>query len=303
MNLAQYEAWPALPYSEFKSTQYLLHSVAQAMGKLKLTMPFDPHWSGVALWLTSQGLTTGPIPYLQGTFNINLDLIEHQIIFTSSWGENKKIQLDSMPVSQFIYLFQKALQELGIQVSINMMPQEIPNPIAFDKDTEMRLYKPDLAYAWLRILISSYRVMQTYHSHFYGISPPIGLMWGTLDLRDARYKGIHVPTEGPNAGYIRRNAMDDAQVEVGWWSGNEQYPRPAYFSFIYPEPKDIDQAKIQPSKARWDNTLHEFILDYDDVRNAKNPEADLLAFFESTYLAEAEKATWKKELIVPGEPV
>ncbi|VVC76074.1 hypothetical protein AQUSIP_13780 [Aquicella siphonis] len=300
---AQYEPWPALSYEDFKPTQYLLHRIAQALGKLKLATPFDPHWSNVALWLTSQGLTTGPIPYGMGTYSIDLDLIHHQVHCTSSWGDSASFSVRSMSVAQFIGIFLGALSDMGIVISINLMPQEVPNPIAFDKDIETREYNPGLANAWLRIMISSYRVMQRYHSHYYGISPPIGLMWGTLDLRDARYQGIHITGTGANAGYLRRNAMDDAQVEVGWWSGSEQYPRPAYFSFLYPEVKGLEKARIKPRKARWDNTLREFILDYDDVRTAKNPEEELLTFFESTYQSETDIAGWDKSLLVPGQPV
>ena len=302
-HLINYDPWPELRYESFKSTQYLLHRITQAMGKLKLIMPFDPHWAGVALWLTSQGLTTGPIPYENASYSIELDLIKHQILFTSSWGNHTNIQLASMSVSNFVVSFLSALQEMGIHASINLMPQEIPNPIAMDKDTEKRIYHPKLANAWLRILISSYRVMQRYHARFYGITPPIGLMWGTFDLRDARYKGIHVPTEDANAGYIRRNAMDDAQVEIGWWSGNEQYPNAAYFSFIYPEPIEVDNEKIQPEHAHWDKSLREFILDYEHIRTSSNPDGDLLAFFESTYEAEAKKAAWNEKLIVKAEPI
>lgn len=300
---AQYEPWPALPYEDFKSTQYLLHRVSQAMGKLKLATPFDPHWANVALWLTSQGLTTGPVPYGMGTFSIDLDLVNHRLNFTSSWGGSSSFTMRTMSVAQFIGIFLGALSDLGVVISINLVPQEIPHPVAFDKDTEVREYNTELANAWMRIMISSYRVMQRYHSHFYGITPPIGLMWGTLDLRDARYKGIHITGTGDNAGFLRRNAMDDAQVEVGWWSGSEQYPRPAYFSFLYPEPKGIEKARLKPEKARWDNTLREFILDYDDVRAAKNPEDDLLLFFETSYNSETDLAGWDKNLVVPGQPV
>ncbi|MBX3709239.1 MAG: hypothetical protein KIT56_04140 [Gammaproteobacteria bacterium] len=303
VNLLQYEPWPALPYDEFQSTQYLLHRVVQAIGKLKLATPFEPHWANVTLFLTSQGLTTGLIPYQKGIFNVDANFIDHHIIFTSSWGDSKKIKLHSMSVAQFISKFLNTLNDMGIIMPINLMPQEIPNPIEFDKDLDRREYRSDLVKAWQRIMLSSYQVMQRYHSRFYGITPPIGLMWGTLDLRDARYKGKHIPTDGPNSGYIRRNAMDDAQVEVGWWSGSEQYPRPAYFSFIYPEPNGIEQATIQPSKAHWDNSLREFILDYDDVRTAKHPDQDLLNFFESTYAVEAEKAGWEPGLVVSGNPV
>lgn len=298
-----YEAWPALPYQDFKSTQYLLHRIVQAMGKLKLVTPFDPHWANVALWLTSQGVTTGPIPYRNGNFSIECNLVRHQLVFTTSWGTQSECEIHGQSVAQMIQAFIRNLNDVGVDVALNMMPQEIPNPIAFDKDVTIRDYQPDLANAWFRILLSSYNVMTKYHSHFYGISPAIGLMWGTFDLRDARYRGIHVPTEGLNSGFLRRNAMDDAQVEAGWWSGTDEYPRAAYYSFIYPEPVGIANVKVKPKQARWDNTLREFILDYDDLRTAKNPEADLLAFFESTFNRETETAGWGKELIVRGEPV
>jgi hypothetical protein len=160
-----------------------------------------------------------------------------------------------------------------------------------------------LANAWFRILVSSYRVLQRYHARFTGSTPFVGLMWGTFDFRDARYLQTKVKIEGDNAGYIRRNAMDVTQVEAGWWCGDERYPRPAYFSFLYPQPEGIEHAKIKPDKARWENSLGEFILDYDDVRSSKDPESELFAFFESTYACEAAKAGWESELIGTGKPV
>lgn len=302
-NASQYDAWPELPYDDFRPTQYLLHMTCQAIGKLKLTTPYEPHWANVALWLTSCGITTGPIQYKSGVFSVDVDFIHNEIICTSSWGKRNKIALSSQSVAQLTMKLFDSLHSIGIDVTINLMPQEIPNPISFDKDNDLREYNSGLANRWWRILISSYNVMQRYHSHFLGITPPIGLMWGTFDLRDARYKGTRIPTEGINSGYIRRNAMNDAQVEVGWWSGNEQYPRAAYFSFLYPLPKGIELARVKPAKAKWENTLGEFIIDYDDVRTAKDPAADLLSFFESTYQTESEKAEWDPRWIGEGEPV
>lgn len=298
-----YEPWPALPYQEFKSTQYLLHMGVQAIGKLKLITPFEPHWANVALWVSAQGLTTGPIPYGPGIFSVDVDLINHQIVCRASWGTHDKFSLDSMSVAQLTDKLFKALHSIGVNISINLMPQEVPHPIPFMEDTVNREYSKDLANAWFRILASSYRVMQRYHARFNGSTPAIGLMWGTFDLRDARYRNIPVPTEGANAGYIRRNAMDVMQVESGWWSGNDEYPRAAYFSFLYPEQKGIDTIQVKPQAAHWDKVLGEFILDYDDLRASKNPEADLLQFLESTYEAEALKAGWDPKLINIGEPV
>lgn len=298
-----YEPWPALPYAEFQSTAHLLHMGVQELGKLKLFSPFEPHWSNVALWLTARGLTTGPIPFQQGMFQIDVDLIDHVILCCASWGVTGKFPLKSMSVAQFNTQLFAELKKMSIDLSINVKPQEITNPIPFPEDTTVQNYDKDLANAWWRILLSSYRVLQRYHGRFDGETPPIGLMWGTFDLRDARYNGTRVSTTGINAGYIRRNAMNEAQIEAGWWHGNEDYPRPAYYSFTYPKPNTLENAKIQPSSAHWDKNLGEFILDYDELRKSADPEKDLLLFFESTYKAGSERAGWKRTLINSGEPV
>lgn len=298
-----YEPWPEFSYPEFAPTAHLFHMVLQAIGKLKLNNPFEPHWANVCLWLTCRGLTTGQIFHELGAFGIDIDLIDHQIICSSTWGRTGKFKLTSMSVAELTQTLFKTLHNIGVTVDINPTPQEVPNAIPFDQDTKKHPYEGLLINAWWRILVSSYRVLKQYHSKFTGITPPVGLMWGTLDLRDARYRGTQIPTSGINSGYIRRNAMDDAQVEAGWWSGNPEYQKPAYFSFTYPQPTGIEEVKIQPPAAKWNKKLGEFILDYDDVRKSKNPEKDLLAFFESTYKAGAEKAGWEPDLIGAGKPV
>ncbi|STX51784.1 Uncharacterised protein [Legionella busanensis] len=299
----QYEPWPTLPYKDFATTSYLLHMGMQAIGKLKLTTPFEPQWANVAFSLTSRGLSTGPIPYKTGIFTIDLDLIAHKVICATSWQYVSEFQLQSMSVAKFTETLFGLLAKAGIDIKINCMPQEVPNPIPFNEDTKEQFYHSEYANAWWRILVSSYRVMQRYHARFNGKTPPIGFMWGTFDLRDARYQGVVVPTEGINSGYIRRNAMNEAQVESGWWSGNANYPRPAYYSFIYPEPKGIEQCKIKPASARWDDTMKLFILDYDDLQKSKTPEDDLLIFLESTYKAGTKLAGWEEKLIGAGHPV
>lgn len=208
-----------------------------------------------------------------------------------------------MSVAELTRTLLDRLSQMGIEVNINPKPQEIPNPILFHEDTQIRPYNALLANAWWRILVSTYKVMQRYHAKFLGKTPPIGLMWGTFDLRDACYNGKRVVPTGPHTGYLRRNAMDEAQIEIGWWHGNPNYQRPAFYSFTYTQPEGIENAKINPSAARWEKSLGEFILDYDDVRHAKNPEADLLAFFESTYQAGAKLADWDSKLIGPGVPI
>lgn len=295
-------AWPELNYNEFKSTAHLLHMAVQVIGKLKLMTPFEPHWSNVALWLTAKGLTTGLIPYNQAAFGLDVDLQDHKIILKTTWGIIDSVSIESMSVAQLSEQILAMLQKAMIAVNINLKPQEIVNPIPFNQDVARQDYNKKLAHNWWQILISTYLVLKRYHSHYDGETPPIGLMWGTFDLRDARYNGNKITPTGINAGYIRRNAMNEAQVEVGFWPGNDAYQKPAFFSFIYPQPKDIENAKIKPAKARWDNKLFEFVLDYDDLRQSKQPAQDLLDFFESAFKVESQLAGWSSKLITTGEP-
>ena len=144
--------------------------------------------------------------------------------------------------------------------------------------------------------------MQRYRSCFTAKTPPIGFMWGTFDLRDVRLGGTPVPTTGVNAGYIRRNAMNEGLVESGWWPGSPAYRKAAYYSFTHPQPAGIETVVARPAAARWDADMGEFLLDYDEVRTASDPDAALLAFLDSTYEAGAAKAGWNPAWICPGRP-
>ncbi len=301
MPVASSDPWPSLPYQAFAPTAYLLHMGVQAIGKLNLARPFEPEWANVPLCLTSRGLTSGLVPHAQGAFSVDVDLLSHEIRCATSWGRTGGFALGSMSVAQLTGTLFEMLRGVGVEATVNPMPQEVPGPIPFDRDTAPRPYDRELAHAWWRILIASHRVMTRYHAEFKGKTPPIGFMWGTFDLRDVRLNGAPA-SPGPKAGYIRRNAMDAAQIEVGWWSGNPSYPRPAYYSFTYPQPKEIERARVNPAQAHWDASMGEFILEYDDLRASKDPEADLLAFLESTYRAGAERAGWDPKLVGPAEP-
>jgi len=296
-----HEPWPSLSYPDFAATQHLLHMGLQAVGKLKLEEPYEPQWAEVPLWLSSRGLTTGPIHYSGGAYEVTVDLISHAVGCVTSWGFSGHYDLAAMSVAEFVQQLFGMLGKAGIKTSINMKPQEVPNVIPFDQDTLRRPYDPALVNAWWRILLSTQRVMQAFRGRFRGKMQPIGLMWGTLDIRDVRYNGKPA-SPGAKADYIRRNAMNEELIEVGWWSGSVAYPKPAFYSFTYPQPAKIEHAKVSPASSRWEPTMGEFLLDYDDLRKSKEPDGDLLSFFESTYHAGAESAGWDPTLVGSGRP-
>ena len=273
----------------------------QAIGKLKLQEPFQPQWAEVPLWLSARGLTTGPISYGGGAYEVTADFISHQVACATSWGFAGHFQLRPMAVAEFWGLFLDLLGNAEVHVTINSKPQEIPDPIPFDQDKKPRHYEPALVNAWWRILLSTHRVMRVFQGRFRGKTQPIGLMWGTLDIRDVRYSG-RPASAGAKADYIRRNAMNEELVEVGWWSGNDAYPKPAFYSFAYPQPNGIEDAMVSPAGARWESVMGEFLLDYDDLRKSEDPDGDLLSFFESTFKAGAECAAWDPSLVGSGKP-
>lgn len=298
-----YDPWPALSAEEFKKTAYLLHMCTQIVGKLMLNQPFEPHWANLAMPLTSRGMTTGVIPYHSGTFSVDFDFIDHMIILISSWGKMEKVSLASQSVSALYDKIFKALSHLGVDISINKKPQEVSNPIDFDKDSAPRIYDGKIVNSWWRIMVSTNCVLLKFHSRFYGITPRIGVLWGTLDLRDARYKGEHLQATQETSNYIARNAMDDSQFEVGWSASNEKYSIPSFFAFAYPKPAGYESAHVKPDHTKWIPAINEFVLNYDDLRKSKDPHAELLLFFETTYQAMANMAKWDPTLIVSGKPI
>jgi hypothetical protein len=297
------EAWPAFSAAEFAPTSHLFYMCVQVLGKLMLTQPFEPHWANLAMPITSRGISTGIIPYQQGAFSIDVDCIDHVIIFNSSLGKTSILKLSSISVAVLIQQIFQHLEYIGVNLTINLNPQEMSNPIPFDQDEAPRIYDGKVINAWWRIILSTYRVLLKFHSRYYGITPRIGLVWGTLDLRDARYKGVHLAIPDALSNYIARNAMDDAQFEVGFSASNEKYLTPSFFAFTYPKPEGLENAVVKPAASKWVAAVSEFILDYDDLRKAKNPDEELLLFFESSYQTFAGLAKWDSALVVSGKPI
>jgi hypothetical protein len=276
--------------------------ILQAVGKLKLAEPFQAQWAEVPLWLSARGLTTGPISHAGGVYEVRFDAVSHEIQWLASSGASGSLPLGPTSVAAFVDNFLDALRRAGIDAAITLMAQEVPDPIPFDQDTDQRPYDRDQVSAWWRILLGTQRVLQRFQGRFTGKAQPIGLMWGTFDIRLALYNGKPA-SPAANADFIRRNAMNAELMEMGWWPGDSAYPKPAFYAFTYPQPPAIENAPIVPNAARWNPGLGEFLLDYDDLRQSRDPDGDLLSFLESTYRAGAVTGGWDASLLGSGQPV
>jgi len=294
------DPWPPLDYLAAKDVLEAIHMQTQVVGKVKLALtPAAPEWQTVPLWVGGRGLTTGLMRAGDRGLEIAFDFVEHRLGFTTTDGGRSGFDLEPRPLCDFTAAVMSALADLGIQVTINPMTVEVPNPVRCDEHRGCEVYDRDVAERLFAIWSSTALVLEEHRARFWGKQTQVGMYWGTFDLSVARYNLVPVEASA-NADLIHRVAMDSEQSEVGFWPGSERYPKPAFFSYTYPKPAGIEQAHVTPAVARWDATMGEFLLDYDDVRNSGDPRAAILEFASSTYGAGAERADWDLALLDRG---
>jgi hypothetical protein len=295
-------SWPELPYSAWKDTLETLHMNCQIVGKVRLSLsPFEPEWANVPLYLTARGLTTTPMAYAGLIFEIDIDLVDHQVLIATVQGETRRVALTARPVADFYADFMSNLSALGIKAGFDPVPSEVENPIPFAEDTVHAAYEPEWANRFWRVLSQVDLLLKTHRSRYQGRTTPVHFFWGSFDLANTRFSGR--PAEPPpGAGLIARLSEDAEQICAGFWPGHAGFPQAAFFSYTYPKPDGIEEQVVEPGGAGWSPDLGEFALSYDDVRNSAAPEEAILQFFESTYAAGSRLSGWDPSLVVNRAP-
>jgi Family of unknown function (DUF5996) len=285
------QQWPALPLEEWKDTYRTLHMWTQIVGKVRmaLTPPMN-HWWHTTLYVNSRGLTTGPVPYPRGVFEIQFDFERHESSISTSAGEHVTRPLRAESVASCYAGIFESLASLGIVVEINLKPQEVADPVPFDQDQTNCSYDPEYAHRFWRILVSTSKVLQRFRGKFIGKCSPVHFFWGSFDLACTRFSGRPAP---PRKGAISGPAYSHEVSSAGFWPGLG-LGVPAYYSYIVPAPPGLEKASIKPAAAKWNPQLSEFLLMYEDVRSAESPEQTLYEFLESTYEAGANLAKWDR---------
>jgi hypothetical protein len=287
-------AWPALPLDTWEPTRATLHMWTQIVGKVRLALsPYLNHWWQVPLYVSARGLTTSAIPYKGQSFEIEFDFIEHRLTIVTSDGATRVVRLAPKSVAAFHTEFMAALLSLGIEVRIWTMPVEIPNPIAFEKDTVHASYNPDDVARFWRVLMSIDAVLKEFRGGFIGKASPVHFFWGSFDLAVTRFSGRRAP-DMPQADVITREGYSHEVSSVGWWPGDDSTKYAAFYAYAAPEPDGYGKAAVRPAAAFYDTGASQFRLKYDDVRVAASPRAVLLDFCQSTYEAAATLGRWNR---------
>jgi hypothetical protein len=291
--------WPELEYGAWNETRATLHLWTQVAGKIRLALtPWLNHSWHVPLYVTSRGLTTSLIPHPSGAFEINFDFIEHALDIVVSVGTSRRIRLEPRAVAEFYAEVMAALAELAIPTAVNEQPCEITGAIPFSRDHAHAAYDPDYAQRFWRVLVQADRVFKQFRTGFIGKCSPVHFFWGSFDLAVTRFSGRRAPPfSGRTPGVpieVMREAYSHEVSSAGFWPGGNGTEFAAFYSYAYPTPGRLQESARLPGGAYFSESLGEFLLPYDLVRQASDPDALLLAFLQSTYEAAAQSADWAR---------
>jgi len=304
-SIPTHEAWPDLPYSAWADTCATLHLWTQIVGKIRLAFtPWLNHSWHVPFYVTARGLTTSPIPWRDRSFEIDFDFRDHLLDISVSDGARKQIPLAPRPVAEFYALVMAALAELGIRVEINELPSEIAGAVRFSQDRIHHSYDADYAGRFWRVLLDVDRVLKQFRTGFIGKSSPVHFFWGSFDMAVTRFSGRRAPPHPGGApglsDVVMREAYSHEVSSAGFWPGGGATDYAAFYSYAYPEPAGFRTSRVVPDGAVYNEAIGEFLLPYEAVRAAPDPDAALLAFLQSTYAAAADAGKWDRAALECG---
>jgi hypothetical protein len=284
--------WPSLP-GGWKDTYATLHLWSQVVGKVAVALapPLNHSW-GIALQVTARGLATRPLQHGARTFTIEFDFVDHQLHVRVVDGAARTLPLAPRSVADFYAEVMRTLASLDLPVRIWPVAVELPQPIRLDADTAHASYDPDAANRLWRIIVAAERVFSAARCEFVGKASPVHFFWGAFDLASSRFSGRTAPPrEGPA---FMREAYSHEVISHGFWPGSGPVAEPAFYAYVVPAPPGIESAAVQPDAAYFHRELGEFILPYEAVRTAADPDAALRSFVDSTYAAFATGAGWDR---------
>jgi hypothetical protein len=292
------DAWPPLAFESWRDTAMTLQLWTQVAGKIRLaSTPWLNHSWQVPLYVTARGLTTSSMPNGNESVEIEFDFIAHRLMGRSSSGAVAELALQPMTVADFYHCALSLAQKLGMDVSINPVPNELPSPVPFPDDQLHRSYDPQAVHRFWRALLQADRLFKHFRTAFLGKASPVHFFWGSFDLAVTRFSGRPAPLHpGGVPGLpdrVTREAYSHEVSSAGFWPGSDLFPRAAFYSYAYPQPEGFAQAKMPPG-AIYETTLGEFLLPYDTVRTATDPDALVMDFLQASYAAAASLGRWDR---------
>jgi len=287
--------WPSLPLAEWRETRDTLHMWMQMVGKTRMALaPSQNHWWHVPLYVTTRGLTTTPVPYGAGGFEIEFDFIDHRLVVKTSDGALASLALEPRSVADFYRDYLALLADLEIAVKLWPVPVEAEHSIPFPEDKVHASYDRGHAERFFRTLWHADRIMKRFQGRFLGKSSPVHFFWGVLDLALTRFNGRRAPERKADEWSVIREANSHEEISFGFWPGSGSVAEPAFYAYARPEPAGLAAAAIRPPAAYYQRELANFILPYEAVRSLPGSDDTVLDFFQSAYDAAADLGGWDR---------
>lgn len=290
--------WPDIPYDSWKDTSETLHQWLQIVGKFRLAhTPWLNHSWHATFYVTARGLTTSVIHCGATSVQIDFDFVGHRLIAELSDGRGSALALEPMSVAQFHEHFRELIEQLGVAIDFDGAPNEVPDPVPFARNTMAGSYDGDAVHRFWLALLEVDRVFKYFRTGFLGKVSPVHLFWGSFDLAVTRFSGRKAPIHPGGVpalpDEVTREAYSHEVSSAGFWGGGG-LGFPAFYSYAYPTPEGFAAQPVEPREAYFDDDLGEFLLPYDAVREARDPDQVLLDFLQSTYDAAARLAHWDR---------
>jgi hypothetical protein len=292
-------AWPDLTLSPWQDTRDTLHLWTQIVGKVRLGLsPMINHWWQVTLYVSARGLTTSLMHAGDRGLEIEFDFVDHVLDLRTTDGQRRQVSLEPRSVASFYAATTAALAELDVKVHLRARPSEVVDAIPFEQDEVHHSYDADAAQRFWLALGQAHRVMTRFRAGFIGKNSPVHFFWGGADLCVTRFSGRTAPKHRggvPNCpDWVQELAYSHEVSSCGYWPGVGDDASGSFYAYAYPEPDGFREWHVEPAAAHYDDQFGEFLLPYDAVRTASDPDATLLSFFQTTYEAAAEPAGWDR---------
>jgi hypothetical protein len=289
--------WPALRVADWAGTRDTLHLWTQIVGKVRMAKaPMVNHWWHVTFAVTPRGLSTGAIPDGHRYFEMTFDFVDQVLRIEVQGGERREVALVAGSIAAFFAQTTDALDELGVEVRIWPVPVELEHVVPFAEDRVPRVYDPEQAATFWRQLVQASRVMAVFRARYAGKVSPVHVFWGALDLAVTRFSGRSAPRHpggAPNcADWVMVEGYSHELASCGFWPGGGE--EGAFYAYTYPEPAGYPDRAIRPAEAFYYREGGQFVLPYEAVRRASDPDATLLAFLQDTYEAGADLGGWDR---------
>jgi hypothetical protein len=244
------------------------------------------------------GLTTGPLWYKDKFFQIDFNFHESAAELSDTGGVFRKINLEKVSVADFYQQISSALSDKGIDIRIYRVPNELVDPLPFDRDNVHCSFNPALVRDFHMALLHAQAALTIFRSGFNGKSSPVQFYWGSFDLSVSRFSGKTAPLHPggiPNLpDRVTREAYSHEVFGCGFWPGNELFPSAGFYAYIYPEPDGFPQSHSLPEGSFYHNVLREFLLPYEVIQTAPDPLNKILDFLQTAYESAATLASWNR---------